>query len=36
MRQAYYAETALQAEAELTELARELGKTPPGRRCQPA
>ena len=30
MRQAYHAETALQAEAELTELARELGKTHPG------
>jgi transposase-like protein len=30
MRQAYHAETALKAEAELTELARELGKTHPG------
>ena len=30
MRQAYHAETALQAEAELTQLARELGKTHPG------
>jgi transposase-like protein len=30
MRQAYHAESALQAEAELTELARELGKTHPG------
>jgi len=30
MRQAYHAESALKAEAELTELARELGKTHPG------
>ena len=30
MRQAYHAESTLQAEAELTELARELGKTHPG------
>jgi transposase-like protein len=30
MRQAYHAESALQAEAELAELARELGKTHPG------
>ncbi len=30
MRQAYHAESALRAEAELTELARELGKTHPG------
>jgi putative transposase len=30
MRQAYHAQSALQAEAELTELARELGKTHPG------
>jgi putative transposase len=30
MRQAYHAGSALQAEAELTELARELGKTHPG------
>ena len=30
MRQAYHAETALKAEAELTELASELGKTHPG------
>ena len=30
MRRAYHAETALKAEAELTELARELGKTHPG------